>query len=352
MPRLVFATTATGVPGGAQGYEDAIASRAAAALAHLEPGWRVDRAVVRSLRSSLPGTRRLPVSRVARWAGRPRAALGRVFYPAGVLVHRTSLELPPAPFEVVTLHDLVAWRYPDESAPVAAAAAELRDAAAVVCVSRHTAEQASELLGVTDPVVVPNGIDGRFFDARPLAPDTLAGLGLPAPFVLHVGGASARKNLAGLAEAWRRLAATHPALHLALAGPPHPARDALFAGMPRTHLLGRLPDAVLPGLVAAAAALVVPSLDEGFGLPAVEGMAARVPVVAARAGALPEVVADAGVLVEPTGAALAEGLAYAVSGDPALAGLLARGRDRAAFFTWERSAAGHADVWTAVARAH
>ncbi len=351
MPRLVFATAAAAVVGGAQVYQEAVVAHAPAALAAVDPErqWEVSRWVVRSMRSPLEGRRRLPLGRLASAGARTRAAAGRIAYPAGALVHRTSLELPPAPHEVVTLHDLVAWRYPDESAPVPTSAAELRRAAAVICVSAHTAAQAVDLLGVRDPVVVPNGVDERFFDAAPAPESTLAALGLRRPYVLHVGGASARKNLAGLAGAWAALAPAHPQLSIALVGPPHPRRDELFGGMPRAHLLGRLSDEVLPGLVAAASAVVVPSLDEGFGIPAVEAMAARVPVVAARAGALPEVVGDAGVLVDPTPSALADGLEWVVSDAAAVADLVLAGRARAGEFTWERSALGHARVWARVA---
>ena len=84
-------------------------------------------------------------------SARARAAAGRLAYARGGLVHRMDLELPPAPREVVTLHDVVAWRYADESAPVAAAAEELRRAAAVICVSAFTAAEAVDLLGLRRP---------------------------------------------------------------------------------------------------------------------------------------------------------------------------------------------------------
>ena len=188
MPRLTIATTATAVPMGAQAYERHIVSRAAAALAALagpDEDWRVRHVVARSLRSPLAGTLRLPMGWLGDASPSARAAAGRLAYARGGLVHRMNLELPPAPREVVTLHDVVAWRYADESAPVAAAAAELRRAAAVVCVSAFTAAEAVDLLGLEDPVVVPNGVEDRYFGAEPLGADALAALGVDGPVRPH-----------------------------------------------------------------------------------------------------------------------------------------------------------------------
>ena len=335
---------------GAQAYEQHVISRAAAALAEVAPDedWHVREVVVRSLRSSLPGTRRLPMGRLTRASERVRRAVGQVAYGRTDLVHRMTLELPPAPREVVTLHDVVAWRYPDESPPVAAAAAELRRAAAVICVSEFTAAEAVDLLGVESPVVVPNGVEQRFFDASPLDGEVLAGLGVATPFVLAAGGASERKNLAALAEAWPRVHAARPGTTLVLAGPPHPRRTALFAALPGVRLVGRVPDTVLPGLYAAAAVVVVPSLVEGFGLPALEGMAAGVPVVAANRSSLPEVVGDGGLLVEPVGTAIAQGILDVLAGGSDVSTMVALGRERSRRFTWEASAEGHARVWRSV----
>ncbi|MFM6849312.1 MAG: glycosyltransferase family 4 protein [Terrabacter sp.] len=351
MPRLSIATTATAVPMGAQAYERHVISRAPSALARLSrPGeqWDVRHVVTRSLRSTLPGTRRLPMGWLAGASPQARAVAGRLAYPGGGLVHRMSLELPPAPREVVTLHDVVAWRYADESAPVRAAAEELRRAAAVVCVSAYTASEAVDLLGLTDPVVVPNGVEDRYFGSEPLGADALAGLGVTGPYVLTAGGASERKNLAGLAEAWPRIHAARPDVALVLAGPPHPRRTELFGALPGVRLVGRVSDGVLPGLYAAASVVVVPSLVEGFGLPALEGMAVGVPVVASDRSSLPEVVGDGGLLVEPTGPALADGVLDVLGGGADVEAMARRGLARARAFTWDASADGHARVWRSV----
>lgn len=357
MPRLVLATTAVDAPMGAQVYQEEIARRADAALVKVtqaesgdavEP-WEVTRLVARSVRSPLPGNRRLPMGRLIAAGTRTRRAVGRTLYPRGAVVHRMTLELPPAPEgDVITLHDVVAWRFADEAAPARAAAEEARRAAAIICGSAFSAGEAVDLLGISDPYVVHYGVDARFFDAGPLDVHTLEALGVNRTYVLHAGGAAARKNLEALAEAWPSVRSARPDVDLVLAGPEHPRRTSLFRDLAGVRMVGRVPDSVLPALVAGAAAVVVPSLYEGFGLPALEAMAARVPLVAARTSSLPEVVQDGGLLVEPTPSALTDGLVWALSGDSGVTAMVDRGRRRAEVFSWERSAAGHAAVWTAV----
>ncbi|GAA1799095.1 glycosyltransferase [Agromyces neolithicus] len=260
-----------------------------------------------------------------------------------------NLELPPAPgADVITLHDVVAWRFPDESAPVPAAIEEARRAAAVICVSEFSAREAVELLGISDPHIVYNGVEDRFFDAEPLPRGIRRSYGIPDEYVLHAGGASRRKNLEALAEAWPLVHRERPGLSLVLAGPAHRRRTELFDGMPGVVLAGRLPDETMPGVVASASAVVVPSLYEGFGLPALEAMAANVPVVAAATSSLPEVLGDTGILVDPTGVGIAAGLLDATRADAA-GGLIGAARERASRFTWERCAEEHARVWSSVA---
>lgn len=350
-PLVTIATIATSAPMGAEVYQNEIQSRAAASLLEVDGReWRVRPVVVRSMRSTLPGNRRLPIGRVSNASASVRGVLGRVLYARGVVTHRMNLELPPAPSgDVITLHDIVAWRFPDESAPVPAAAEEARRAAAVICVSEFSAQEAVDLLRIRDPIVVHNGVDRRFFDAQPLDDVQRHRLGIEERYVLHAGGAALRKNLEGLAEAWPIIHIARPDLQLVLAGPPHPRRTELFQRLPGTRLVGRLPDAVIPGLVAAATVVVVPSIYEGFGLPVLEAMAAGTPVVAAATSSLPEVAGGAAILVEPVGAAIADGVIAAASGDPAVAALIRTGRQRAQQFTWERSARAHARVWASIA---
>lgn len=344
---LVLATTVTENPMGAQRYESEVARRAPDYL----PGWSVKHVASRSLRSSLPGERRLPIKWLTHAAPGVRAVVGALTFPGPrSIVHRMDLVVPPGPgINTVTIHDTVAWRFPDESTPITAAAAEARRSDAVICVSEFTANEVQRMLKVKEPIVVYNGVDQRFFTAPELASERRQALGLEQPYVLHAGGAAQRKNLEALARAWPGIHKNRPNLVLALCGPPHPRRTELFRGMAGVRLLGRQSDDLLPSLIASAQVVVVPSLYEGFGLPALESMAAGVPVVAANTSALPEVVGDAGILVSPDARGLQDGVLDALALGAERDVIIAAGKVRAARFTWERCVEGHAEVWNAVA---
>ncbi|GAA3750969.1 glycosyltransferase family 1 protein [Microbacterium kribbense] len=344
---IAFATSATSTPMGQQVYEEELIARAQTVLG---PTAKVTRTIARSLRSELPGTVRLPAWLTARAPTSIRRMAGAALYRGADVVHRMGLGMPPAHVpEVITVHDTIAWRFDDESRPEPFVAAELRRAAAVITPSQSSADDIAELFAPPHVQVIPNGVDIRFYDAPALPDASLRGLGITGPFVLHMGGASRRKNLEGLAEAWKTISHARPDVSLVLCGPDHPRRTDLFARLPRTVLVGRLAADLIPGLAAAASVVVVPSLYEGFGLPALEAMAVGTPVVAARTSSLPEVIQDGGTLVDPTPDGIAEGVVWALTGDSVINQQVSRGRARAVKFTWERSAAAHAEVWRAAA---
>lgn len=241
-------------------------------------------------------------------------------------------------------------------APLSAAAAAA--AARVITVSGASREQLVRAYGL-DPGVVHvahNGVDLELHRPGLTGGCELvvaAGGDGARPYVLFVGTLHPRKNLAVLREAMGRLAAEGLPHALVLVAGPAPdrvdsadlARAALEPiGDRRVVNLAGADDVALASLLAGAAALCLPSLMEGFGLPVVEAMACGTPVVVSDRGALPEVVGDAGVVVAPDAASVAAGLRRVLTDDAVAADLAERGRARAEGFGWDAMVATWSEV--------
>jgi glycosyltransferase involved in cell wall biosynthesis len=343
--RVSWVSMTTASPMGQQRYEHEIQS---AIRRVAGPEWSFEVVTVSSARSRIPGARRVSarLNNIAPLA--LSRAMGRTLYGNPDLVHRFDLRLPtPWGREVVTVHDLPPLRFPDEGTLTRSALAGARRAARIIAPSRFAADEIASLIEVDEVEVIPNGISSHHFDSVAATDGELAALGVSAPFVMHAGGATQRKNLGGLADAWRLLEARRSDLWLVLCGPADPRRAAAFAGLSRVVKPGRLEPSIVGALMRRASAVVLPSTYEGFGLPALEAMVCGTPVVAARRGALPEVCGDAALLVEPDGGAIAEGIERVLA-DPGLAGeLRERGARRAADFSWESAARAHLRVYRA-----
>jgi glycosyltransferase involved in cell wall biosynthesis len=348
MPTVTWSAIATSNPMGQQVYEREIrhALRQVA-----DDGWTFRDVRVGPMRTPLPGAARAPTRFGQRAPLTIARAVGAIVYRTTDLVHRLDLRLPPAlgP-EVITVHDLPPLRFSDEGRLPASAAAGARRARMVICPSRFAADEVRTLLGVKRIEVIPYGLSPVFRNPIPADDVRLAALGIQGRFVLHAAGATARKNLAELARAWGRVAERHRDVRLVLCGPPDRRRDAAFLGLERVVLAGRLSPEDVASLMTRAAAVVVPSVYEGFGLPALEGMACGAPVVAARSGALPEICGEAAVLCEPTAGGLADGLS-AVLEDRSLAEEFHTvGPAQASRFSWSTAADAHLDVYLAAVR--
>jgi glycosyltransferase involved in cell wall biosynthesis len=145
------------------------------------------------------------------------------------------------------------------------------------------------------------------------------------------------------------LALLDPELELVFVGPEKRGGDdvrhevARLGLQRRVRFLGHVRKDRLTALYRGAACVVLPSRDEGFGLPVLEAMAVGTPVVASTAGALPEIAGEAAVLVPPRDpAALAEGVELALADRDRLRTL---GLERSRLFTWQETARRTAAVY-------
>jgi glycosyltransferase involved in cell wall biosynthesis len=206
-----------------------------------------------------------------------------------------------------------------------------RSAQLVIVPSAFVRDRAVELVGL-DPDklrVIHHGIDHTRFSP---------GDGRREPFLLYPARAWPHKNHTRLFEAFALLRRERPELRLVLTGggPLGPIPEGVES-------LGLVSGEELVSLYRRAAALVFPSLYEGFGQPPLEAMACGCPVACANVASLPEVCGDAARLFPPDDPAEIGAAVEDVLADPAA--WSARGIARAAAFTWERSAGAHEDVY-------
>ncbi|HSW50301.1 MAG TPA: glycosyltransferase family 1 protein, partial [Bryobacteraceae bacterium] len=212
--------------------------------------------------------------------------------------HGTHFVVPWLPLRpaVMTLHDLSpwldpAWRQDAEfvrrRAPILLG---LGLATMVITPSRAVKREVISHFGLHPDRVhaVPLAANAHFHPAPPAAP--------AAPYFLYLGALEARKNINMLVQAWREVRRRLP-VDLLLAGrvcggssPP--------ADEPGLRLLGEVPDQDLPSLYSAAAAVLYPSLYEGFGLPVLEAMQCGALVLASRDPAIMEVAGDGAILLD------------------------------------------------------
>lgn len=269
---------------------------------------------------------------------------------------------------VVTIHDMTFFDHPEwhERSKVLFFRRMIRAAAnraaAIVCVSGYTADRFRALTTPrADVTVAHHGVDHeRFVPGGDEHADraTLAVHAIEPPYIGFAGTIEPRKNVPALVQAFARIAGDHPDLRLVLAGSDgwgaRAVRDAIAKSGVATRVIrpGYVDNGAIPAFFRRAEVVAYPSFEEGFGLPALEGLACGAPVVTTAGSALGEVVDDAAVLAP---AHDVKGLADAIArvlDDPALAARLrAAGPARAASFTWERCAEEHVEAYAHAARA-
>ena len=252
---------------------------------------------------------------------------------------------------VVTLHDLFFLKHPEmteaeirrDYAPLVKE--HVKRADGVICVSSHTAAEARLLLDVPAEkiAIIPNGVDPAYREPA-TADEVLAVLSrrrLPRGALLYIGSEEKRKNLVNLAMAYMGLARRRPRTPpLILVGPGSYWAQGGSAIGPQIRATGYLETREIRALMAASAALVLPSLEEGFGLPVAEAMAAGLPVVCSRGSGLEEVAGGAATLVDPLDAgSIATGIEKLLD-DPARQQRQRQaGLEQSRRFDWEVAAA-------------
>ena len=274
--------------------------------------------------------------------------------PAAALFHGLNQRLPRRsyPASVVTVHDLFPLTSTEYSAPSFQKRFTeiLHDAVSragrIIAVSNATREQLLQHTSASDARirVIHHGVDPipsaspeeqRAFRSQVL------GLAGEQKFFLSVGAMQVRKNIANIVLAAAKL----PPYRLVLAGGDGYGAEAIHALIAREGMggrvirLGHASPETLRLLYSTAAALVFPSLEEGFGMPVLEAMSCGLPVITSNCSAMPEVAGDAAVWVDPRNVTQITSAMRHLAEDASLAAnLRQRGRERAARFSWEKCA--------------
>jgi glycosyltransferase involved in cell wall biosynthesis len=256
--------------------------------------------------------------------------------------------------QVVTIHDLSFLSHPERTRAEirrdypALAGEHAHRADRILVPSRYTAGEVERRLGIDA---------GKIALCPPGAPDWAPRASTPRHgYVLFVGTLEPRKNVGALLDAYELIAeaagATRRPPELLLAGKPEQASRRWLDRIGRAPLaglvrhVGYVDPARRRDLYAGARLLVLPSFDEGFGLPILEAMTLGVPVIASNRAALPEVVGDAGPLVDPDQPAeLAQAISRMLDDEAFAADCARRGLARAREFRWSLTASRVYDAY-------
>jgi glycosyltransferase involved in cell wall biosynthesis len=216
----------------------------------------------------------------------------------------------------------------------------------VIAVSEFTRQQVISHLGVAPERVhvVHHGVRGTPFEGR--AEERRERV------ILNVGAIQKRKNIARLVGAFETVSEDWRLVLAGSAGYGSEEILARIAGSPaagRISVLGYISPADLAGWYARCSVFAFPSLDEGFGLPVLEAMAAGAPVLSSDRSALPEVAGDAALLVDPENAeTMGKALRDLTQSEELRRELARRGSLRAQLFTWEKAVRETWDVYRQV----
>lgn len=176
----------------------------------------------------------------------------------------------------------------------------LRDSRVIFTVSEFSKQRMLQLLNADSKhiVVVGNGVEESFFEIAATPPEALP-TPVENPYVFMIGGLRQKKGGDYFLAVAKELHQRKSQIQIVIAGSSEPDYIQATADYPNIKLLGVVPDPDLPRLLRRSLCLLFLSLYEGFGIPALEAMAAGVPAVVSHCASLPEVVGDAGIVVDP-----------------------------------------------------
>jgi glycosyltransferase involved in cell wall biosynthesis len=245
--------------------------------------------------------------------------------------------------QALTIHDLSPLEHPEWFQGSFAAWYRLflpilaRRVRKVFTPSEYMKQKVMRCFGIEHVIVTSNGVNHAVFH-----PDaSQKEFNLPESYILFVGSLEPRKNLDLLLRAWNDIENDFKETWLIIVGVSGNVFRAVNypPKMKHVRFLGYVEDETLAGLYTNAVLLVLPSQDEGFGLPALEAMASGTPVIVSDRGALPEIVDEAGLifsLSNPVG--LKNALKECLSNAKLRSELKDRGLARAQQFSWKTTA--------------
>lgn len=282
----------------------------------------------------------------------------------GDLLHCTHYNIPyfHKGRMVVTIHDLTHLTHP-EFLPSRLAYgyakfmlnAAARRARQVITVSQFSKQSICKALGVPEEKVhvIPFGLPRRRSESSPPNVIQLETLGIVRPYILFVGLLKPHKNIQGLLRAFASLPEQIRYSHsLVIAGKfdsYYPTLRRLSSELQlqdRVQFTDQVSDEELHALYAGAQAFVLPSFNEGFGLPVLEAMTYGLPVIISNTSSLPEVAGNAGVLVDPTDPrSIAKAIEQVLSDHLLNAKLSTLSRERVKSFSAQEFARQHLEVY-------
>ena len=263
---------------------------------------------------------------------------------------------------LITIHDIThilyeryrrAWKSQVYASPMLRAAAHRAEH--LFTVSEYSKRKLVEHLNIEPDkiTVIYNGVGSQFSpgDHDQSREEVRARFGISLPYILYVGSLKPHKNIEALLQAYALLSPGRtPDLQLVIVGKGNPG-NANLSGLAaslgiRPSFVSDANDDELVELYRAAEVLVLPSFEEGFGLPIVEAMACGTPVICANAASMPEIAGDSALLFDPNDSQdLHRALLNILSSADLRQSLRERGFIRARHFTWRQTAARHIPIY-------